>query len=104
MNNIKTFEEYSGKIYNPENHDKRTDGPSASELPRLYHINVNTPPKIKRGNNARKKQELREKDRKEKAREFKIAKLQDFQTDDDIIKSGVPLRQPTTNAGGATSI
>jgi len=77
------------------------DGPSATEIPTPYHQNIDDFEKQK-GNNAKKQQELRRKKRKETSKEYRIAKMMDYQTDDDLISNFPPMRQPTSNAGGAT--
>jgi hypothetical protein len=69
------------------------DGPSATEIPDQYHKTVTEEPKIKYRNNAKKEQEIRKKDRKERSKEYRIAKLMDFQTTDDIIQFA-PRKEP----------
>lgn len=76
------------------------DGPSGTPLVEPYKRNV-TNYKKPSGNNARKKQELREKDKKKRSKEYRISKNMVYQTNDDLIKPGVPVRQPNVYAGGA---
>jgi len=104
MKHLQYFEDYSGRIYNPENPDKRTDGPSATEVPTPYHIIVDEPLKIQRGSSVKRKQKLREKNRKEMSKEFRISKLMQYQTTDDIIQFSPYIKRVDSNAGGATNI
>ncbi len=75
------------------------DGPSATEVPDQYISNVKDY-KLPTGNNARKKQELREKDKRKRSKEYRISKNMDYQTSDDLIKN-TPIKQPNVYAGGA---
>ena len=100
MKNIKTFEEYSGVIYNPENPDKRMDGQTGTNVPDLYHINV-TDIKLDRGNNAKEKQEARKKRNKLLAKEYRDAKMANIPGEDDIIKYSPYIKRIDSNAGGA---
>jgi len=101
IKHIKSFNEYNDCNL-ATNLNKKTvkfdggDGPGATEIPDQYHRTVTEEPKRRTGNNAKKEQELRKKDRKERSKEYRISKLMDFQTTDDLISNSPrlePLRQ-----------
>ena len=84
------FKTYQGKQFDGG------DGNTGTEVPRTFKHTVNNPI-LQKGNNANKKQKEREKKRKELSKEYRIAKLMDYQTDDDLITNS-PRMQPTINA------
>ena len=69
------------------------DGPSGTEVPEPYKSTIKTVKKF-RGSNVKSEQETRKKKNKEMSKEYRIAKLMDYQTEDDLIKPGVPVRKP----------
>lgn len=73
------------------------DGNSGTEIPRKFKQSNNDQPIIQKGNNAEKKQKDRKERDKKLSKEYRIAKLMDYQTDDDLIQSA-PRMQPTVNA------
>lgn len=73
------FKTYQGKQFDGG------DGNTGTEVPRLFKQTVDKPI-LQKGNNADKKQKEREKKRKKLSKEYKIAKLMDYQTDDEIIR------------------
>ena len=105
---IESFENFCNEIlqngpnlalnYNPKSvkYDGG-DGPSATEIPDQYKSNINDVKPLK-GNNAKKKQEIREKNRKKLGRQIKISRFTDVSTD--IGRIANPM-QPTVHAGGA---
>ena len=106
MKYLETFYEFNGSNLTLDNNPTQVkfdggDGASGTEVPYKYH-NIKTPTKSEKGNNARKQQEERRKRRKSLSKDYRNAKMSDYQTDDDLIKTGMPIKQPTVNAGGAT--
>jgi len=108
MKFIKSYEEWNGANlalnYNTTC-DFRTfqgrqfdggDGPSATEVP-MPQKQVKDEPVIDKGANPKKKQEERRKRDKKLSKEYRIAKLMKYQTDDDLIKFA-PRMEPTINA------
>ena len=77
------------------------DGPSASEVPEPYHT-YDAPIEIKKGNTAKKKQELRKKEYKERGLLFKFANWNNDTNSDDLNQNN-PERKPTINAGGCVA-
>ncbi|NPV12970.1 MAG: hypothetical protein HPY57_14485 [Ignavibacteria bacterium] len=114
MKHIKTYEEFNGPNlalnYNI-NYDFTTyqgkqfdggDGNSATEIPRKFKETIDKPI-LQKGNNAKKKQQERENRRKKYSKEARIAKLMDFQTDDDLI-TFAPRMEPTSSHNDVSSI
>jgi len=77
------------------------DGPSATKKSRKFKATIKKSRKF-RGSEVEKEQENRNKKNKEHSKEYRIAKNMDYQTTDDLVSPGVPIRQPSSNAGGAT--
>lgn len=109
MKYIQTYEEFNGAnlplnynttvnfVTNQRLQFDGADGPAGTEIPHKFHQSNNNQPIIQKGNNAKRKQELREERRKKMSKEYRSAKLMNYQTDDDLIKNA-PRREPTINA------
>jgi hypothetical protein len=82
------FRTYQGKSFDGG------DGASGTEVPDKFKQTIKDK-KIDRGHQENKE---RKQKRKENSKEYRIAKMMDYQTTDDIIKPGVPEKQPTTHA------
>ena len=75
------------------------DGNSGTNVPEPFIPTIKKNKKL-RGSNTKQKQEVRAKERKEKSRNYRLAKNMDYQTTDDVTKFA-PIKQPTVHAGGA---
>jgi len=69
------------------------DGPAGTEVPEPYKSTIKNVKKF-RGSNVKHEQDTKRKRDKELSKEYRIAKLMDYQTEDDLVKPGVPVRKP----------
>jgi hypothetical protein len=92
--------DYDFKSYQGKNFDGG-DGPSGTNTPDKFIPKIKSKGKIDRGHSDNDK-ENRKRKAKKMGKESRIAKMMDYQTTDDLIKPGVPIKQPSSNAGGNT--
>lgn len=101
MIHIKTYEEFNKNLaLNYDiNYDFMFQGKQfygGTEIPIKFKEITGSKSLHQKGNNARKKQQERENKRKKYSKEARIAKLMDFQTDDDLITFAPRLEPPTS--------
>lgn len=83
------FKSYQGKSFDGG------DGPSAESIPEPNKETIKDQ-KVDRGH---RKNDDRERKRKRNSKEYRIVKMMDYQTTDDLV-TFAPRKQPTVNAGG----